>query len=267
MNNGKLTKHRAWILVKAYPQPSKQYGETVCVAGISEDGQSFLRLYPIRFRRLPEEQRFSRFDLIEFDGFRPSDDHRPESWRVNEDSIRVVQRVDKTSPQSRVRLWLPHARESLEELDAERRENGASLGILRVEPESMRFHVTPFEQVSDDEQKSIRSVQSQNSLFEGEIPKLPDPEYGFSYFFRAGGNEHKMRIHDWEVQTTWLNYKKQYREDAMEKLREYYERKIPEMNPHFLMGTLNSRPHQFIVIGVLRTSENLDVIDRQPSLL
>lgn len=267
MNNGKFTKHRARILVKAYPQPSKKYGETVCVAGISEDGQNFLRLYPIRFRRLPGHQRFSRFDLIEFDAFRPSDDRRPESWRVDEDSIRVIQRADRTSQESRARLWLPHVRSSMEELQADQREIGTSLGILRVESESMRFHVTPFEQVSDEEKQSIRSMQSQNSLFEEEIPDLPDPEYAFAYSFSAGGREHRMRIHDWEVQVSWQKYKRMYGEQAMEKLRDYYESRIPAMNPHFLMGTLNSRPHQFIVIGVLRTTEDLDALDRQPSLI
>lgn len=49
---------RARVLVKAYPQPSEQYGETVCVAAITEDGSRLLRLYPIRFRHLDPEQRF-----------------------------------------------------------------------------------------------------------------------------------------------------------------------------------------------------------------
>lgn len=267
MNSGRLTQHRAWILVKAYPQPSRQYGETVCVAGISEDGQSFVRLYPIRFRHLPEEKRFRRFDLIEFDAFRPSDDRRPESWRVREDSIKVIQRADKTSQESRARLWLPHVRPSLEKLFEDQRENGTSLGIVSVEPESMRFHVTPFPQVSDDDKQNIRSVQSQNSLFEEEIPELPDPEYAFAYSFTAGGRQHRMRIHDWEVQVSWQKYKRAYGAQAMEKLRDYYERKIPGMNPHFLVGTLSARPHQFILIGVLRTTEDLEALRRQSSLL
>ena len=54
---------RVRILVKAFPQPSKAHEETVCCAGITEDGGELLRLFPIRFRRLPQEQQFDRFDL------------------------------------------------------------------------------------------------------------------------------------------------------------------------------------------------------------
>ncbi len=57
-------KHRICILVKAYPQPSQKYEETVCCAGVTEDGR-FLRLYPIPYRRLKKEQQFQRFDWVE----------------------------------------------------------------------------------------------------------------------------------------------------------------------------------------------------------
>jgi hypothetical protein len=56
---------RVRILVKAFPQPSKAHEETVCCAGISEDGTELLRLFPIRFRRLPKEHQFDRFDLVQ----------------------------------------------------------------------------------------------------------------------------------------------------------------------------------------------------------
>ena len=37
MNQGRYVKRRVWILVKAFPQPSQKYEETVCCAGIAED--------------------------------------------------------------------------------------------------------------------------------------------------------------------------------------------------------------------------------------
>jgi len=42
-------KRRACVLVKAYPQRSQKYEETVCVAAVTEDHR-LLRLYPVRFR-------------------------------------------------------------------------------------------------------------------------------------------------------------------------------------------------------------------------
>ena len=50
-----------------------------------------LRLYPIRFRRLPPEHQFDRFDLVEMTATKASDS-RPESFRVDEGSIRLIER-------------------------------------------------------------------------------------------------------------------------------------------------------------------------------
>jgi hypothetical protein len=52
---------RVHILVKAFPQHSQKYEETVCCAGITDAGQ-LIRLFPITYRRLSPENRFDRFD-------------------------------------------------------------------------------------------------------------------------------------------------------------------------------------------------------------
>jgi len=48
----KHQKRRIRILVKAFPQPSTKHEETVCCAGVTEDGLELLRLYPIRNRQI-----------------------------------------------------------------------------------------------------------------------------------------------------------------------------------------------------------------------
>ena len=55
---GKHQKRRIRILVKALPQPSTKHEETVCCAGVTEDGRELLRLYPIRYRRLPKGDQY-----------------------------------------------------------------------------------------------------------------------------------------------------------------------------------------------------------------
>jgi hypothetical protein len=45
------------ITVKAYPNPSSSLAEAVCVAGVRKNG-GFVRLYPIPFRDLEDEQQF-----------------------------------------------------------------------------------------------------------------------------------------------------------------------------------------------------------------
>ena len=57
-------KEKILILVKTYPNLSKKYKETVCVAGITDFGE-WRRLYPIPFRKLPFDMRFKKFNWIE----------------------------------------------------------------------------------------------------------------------------------------------------------------------------------------------------------
>ncbi len=51
------------VIVKVYPSPSIKYGEVVCTAGITNEGK-FIRLYPIPYRDLPDEQQFKKFLIL-----------------------------------------------------------------------------------------------------------------------------------------------------------------------------------------------------------
>ena len=64
MTPSKHVRTRVRILVKAFPQHSDKYQETVCCAGVTDDAQ-LIRLYPITYRRLAQENQFNRYDLIE----------------------------------------------------------------------------------------------------------------------------------------------------------------------------------------------------------
>jgi hypothetical protein len=56
---------RVRILVKAFPQHSDEYQETVCCAGVTDDAQ-LIRLYPITYRLLAQANQFKRYDLMHF---------------------------------------------------------------------------------------------------------------------------------------------------------------------------------------------------------
>jgi hypothetical protein len=261
-------KRRVCVLVKAYPQRSQKYEETVCVAAVTDDHR-LLRLYPVRFRHLDESKRFVRFDWLELEVTRPSDDVRPESFRMKEDSLRIIKRKDDTKPEERAQLWKPCVSKSLEALHEEQRDHGKSLGIIRPDPESVKFRYSAIDKANPEERDEIQQVyQEQQSLLEEPLTKLPAAEYIFRYQFTSGGNQHSMQIHDWEVQATYEQYKKRYgsSEKALEKMVDYYERRAPKMNLHLVMGTLHGRPYQFIIIGVLRTTADLDQVDAQSDL-
>ena len=54
------------ITVKTYPKPSRSYTELVCTAGITESGD-WIRIYPIPFRFLKSNKKFSKYQWVEID--------------------------------------------------------------------------------------------------------------------------------------------------------------------------------------------------------
>jgi len=75
-----MEKQRVLITVKTYPTLSRKYGETVCTAGLREDG-SWVRMYPVPFRRLNEAEQYKKFDWVECRLRRNTADPRPETFR------------------------------------------------------------------------------------------------------------------------------------------------------------------------------------------
>lgn len=262
---GKLQRIRARILVKAYPQPSHKYEETVCVAAISEDGNEMLRLYPIRYRHLPRDRKFDRFDLVEMDVEKPIGDPRPESRHVVEDSISIISAGDLRSEQ-KVKLWSKFIVPSLTALYTENKATRRSFGIVRPDPGSMRFFVKLLKETNEQEQALSVSVFNQQSLLGDSLKPLAKPEYSFGYRYTSGRHSHTHLLQDWEVQAAYLNFVRLYGDHALDHLKEVYGEKIPAANPHFIMGTMKAHPNTFIVVGVLRSSLDPGEVTKQGSL-
>jgi hypothetical protein len=253
---------RVRILVKAFPQHSDKYEETVCCAGVTDD-QRLIRLYPITYRRLAKEHQFNRFDLIKVLLTKASNDARPESYRVDHDSIKVIERGSSLDDENKVRLWQPHIAASLTALQDEHRENGRSLGIVRPDPGSLKFS---WKDADLEDQQDSRSVQA--SLLEEPLRPLKPPEFTFFYRYISGGKEHTQSIQDWEVQAAYIGYQRQYgsRDKALAMMAQEYGENIPKRNLHFIMGNMAKRQWQFIVIGLLRSGLDPEELAKQHSL-
>ena len=61
-----MPKEKVLITVKTYPTFSKSYDELVCTAGFKEDG-TFIRIYPIPYRKLEYDQRYKKYEWIELE--------------------------------------------------------------------------------------------------------------------------------------------------------------------------------------------------------
>lgn len=260
-----LIKKQVFVLVKAYPQPSQKYEETVCCAGVTVDGE-FVRLYPIRYRHLGEAAKFDRYDLLEVMGERPIQDHRPESFHVDENSIRIIRRGTNLKPNQKASLWLKAVSPSLEQLRADNREREVSLGIVKPDEGSVRFSCKPASDSTKEDSAIAESLLHQSNLLDPPLQPLPPPEFGFYYRYLSNGKKSEGRIHDWEVQAAHREFKRKYGSAAMEHLKTMYQSTIPSQNLHLLLGTMQAHPRQFIIIGLLRTTAPLEALKAQGGL-
>ena len=222
-----------------------------------------LRLYPIRYRRLKPLQQFDRYDLVMLDTYSPTSDHRPESVRVVEDSIAIV--PGRSLPRrERFKLWLPFVAGSLEALEAENVETGRSLGIIRPDPESVLFTWKPVPESSEEERKNLQ-ISRQAMLFEESLNPL-HKDFTFFYAFNTGGKMRRCQILDWEIQATYYNYRRQYGDEALPRMREMWQERFVRQNLHLVMGTMLAHPRTFSIIGVLRTVEDIGGFEAQGDL-
>lgn len=161
------------ILVKASPQISQKYGETVCCAGLTFSGE-WLRLYPVTFRRLEDAKKFGRWDHIRFYWRRPKGDPRPESRRVDQQSIEIIRRLSTRDIQQLLHKVEVTGLKAL-------KDEGKSFALLR--PANPIFII---ERKSSDEiaqeKNDFDSIGKQEDMFYQEIllPLEPCP-YKFKY--------------------------------------------------------------------------------------
>ena len=137
-----LQEMRALIIGRAYPEPSKRHIETVCTGAITEEGK-LLRLYPVSLRYLDENQRYKLWTWISFAAHKSEDDHRRESYKVREDSIRVLAEVGGDAERfSFISRAISTSREALE---LEYKDRWTSIGIIPIRITDMSISVLPAE--------------------------------------------------------------------------------------------------------------------------
>jgi len=124
------TTKRVLIVVKTYPAPAHKGVEVSCKAGISQERQ-WIRLFPVPFRFLEEEQQFSRYQWIDVQVRRARNDPRPESHNLNGSSIRIMPPPVRGWG-AREQILSPLRRFSLCEIERERERHGhPTLGVFR----------------------------------------------------------------------------------------------------------------------------------------
>ena len=250
---------RLTILVKALPQPSKKYGETVCCAGVTPDG-SWRRMYPIRYRHLAGESAFSRWDLVRFRYSTPKQDKRPESCNVEEESIEIV---GKMPPGERSRLLNPLVLASVGEASRQ----GKTLALIR--PRNPRFfYKRKSSEALADERAAYMRAARQGSLLDKELETLQPSPYEFRFRFGDDEAEHDYANGDWEAHAMYFNGRKRGRSEAevLGWMDETFNVEYPAKGMTFAVGNQAKRPHVWQLLGVVRLDEPSENETAQGSL-
>ncbi|MCF4097828.1 hypothetical protein [Maritalea mediterranea] len=251
------------ITVKTYPVTSKKYVETVCTAGIREDG-SWVRIYPAPFRLLGKESQYSKYQWVELDLVRNDTDLRPESFRpVNIDAIRPLNKIDtKNNWAERRRLILSKnvVRTRLDEIIRDANENRYSLCVFK--PAKIRnFLVKPKTNEKQDRRAAAQELAKQGMLFssgeQAELELMPAIPYRFLYEFEdAVGRTSKMQIDDWETSQLYLSCTNRGHtpEQAAEMVKDKYLNDFAKKKDlHFFLGTTKRwhglSPNPFLIVG------------------
>lgn len=260
-----MARERILITVKTYPTLSRKYGETVCTAGVREDG-SWLRLYPVPFRRLGEAEQYHKFDWLECDLIKSRSDPRPETrhpadmkqlkpvghmgtdgnWRERRDLL-----LRKATVHTRSQTLVDAAKA-----------NTLSLAVLK--PARVLDFVWEEEAREWDKARlaEMRDQANQGELFAEEawrrtfqaIPKLP---YSLSYRFTdAAGRDSEMQVLDWEAGALFWNCLRRRggEKTALEKVRAKYLDEFRRTDLHFFLGTTQQfhfvAPNPWVIVGV-----------------
>lgn len=244
------------ILVKTYPEISRKYIETVCVAGILKETYEMIRIYPIRFRYIDKNKQFKKYDLISIDVQEKSaHDNRPESFTVDPGSTEIVEREEgkaKWIRRCKYILNSPHLFEDVETLKISQKERNTSLGIIKPSQDiKFRIEKRPEDELKGNEIKK-RSVLDQGDLFE-DIKNLEAIPYRFKVKFKCQNlncTGHEMSILDWEIAELYRNCRnnRNWEKMIIDKLNSMCDLKKRE--PYFILGNMNKWRHIFCVLGI-----------------
>jgi hypothetical protein len=266
-------KKRIYIVAKTYPTISKEYSELVCTAGVLEDG-SWIRLYPVPFRKLDIDQKYPKYTWIEIEVSRNTKDFRPETYRPDLSTITVETKPTKADWDARRSIIFKNKKvyTNLQELIGKAKIDGTSLAVFKP-TRILDFIVEETERDWDSNKLAIlEGLSRQLNLFQTpeeiaeEFKVVPKVPYKFSYKFEDDSSRQStLMIEDWETGMLYFNCLKRANGDentAVAKVKEKYFDDFITKDLHFFLGTTkqfhNIAPNPFIIIGAFYPPKQSD---------
>jgi hypothetical protein len=249
------------IVVRTYPTPAKQGVEVSCTAAITEKGE-WLRLFPVPYRFLDHDKRFRKYQWIEV-SVTKAKDRRPESYKLNPDSIKILTEPLLSANDWRARkdVVFPLKAHCLCCLKKEQVEKGyPTLGFFK--PRSIeRLIIKPDTPTWKPEQ--LVTLRQGHLFLQPPTVELEKVPYKFQYNFRCDEDScpsHKIICTDWEIGESWRRWSRDYGDEWEAKFRQRYETEMIERNDtHFYVGTMHGHPNVWIIVGLFYPPKTMNV--------
>lgn len=256
-----LRRLKVLILVKAAPNPSQTYGETVCVAGIRADLQDFgwLRLYPINFRTLDDPNEFKKYDFVEFEARPARNDPRGDSWRPILTTMNTVGHVKDWRKRA---TWIEdYVQESMCDVLNAVRNDPPARSLAAIRPQEIDdIVIENHPGWSQEEQAKIQSYVNQLGLFDSAPRRaLEAPRFKAWYRYRCDSRQckgHRQGLLDWEFVLHQRRLSDWEEASAKAELRARWLDKMcgDDKDTVFYIGNQAKRQHVFSVLGLFYPS-------------
>lgn len=255
--DGPPERMRLLITVKAAPNPSETYGETVCVAGIRIDREphQWIRLYPINFRELENDRKFKKYDIVSLEARPARPDPRAESYRP---LIHTVQTETSLGTwKKRKPFIIDQVQLSMCEVLAAVRASPPARSLAAIRPRMVKdLLIKPHPGWSAAEQAKIDNYLRQGDLLNsGPRTALEAPRFKGWYEYLCQSptcKGHQQGIYDWE----WVALQRKLRgrsdaETRAELRRKFFDQMCgPEYDTIFYVGNQAKHQQGFMVLGV-----------------
>lgn len=254
------------IVVKAAPERSAKYGETVCTAAVLDDGR-LIRLYPVKIDEYWKKD-IKKYTRVKVDVI-PSDERagRPESHKLQAglDPLPSPLVGSPTPWPERMALVAkavrPNGMRGLRDLQ---KQHGTSLGIVKVR-QLIDFRITAslddvIEQA--DYRQSKQQTLTGEAIMEGS--RVDKIKHVFRYKWRCTGSccdddaegqgFHYTTCEDWELFQAFREWRKTYGDRVVWALKNrFFDCMAQSTDLHFAMGTPSDPKMQdsWMIVGLI----------------
>ncbi len=239
-----------------YPNLSKKYDRSVCMAGIDMETVEWIRMYPVPYFDLPFNQRPHKFDVIEVLAERNLAEkfQRKESHKIKSETIKRLGNIstEKGTWKRRNEIISALIEPSLEVLQKKYEADKTSLGFIK--PQKITdFYAEPISEAREWERELVEGRQHTlaNSSYKSPLDKIP---FRFAYKFNCDDKckGHDLMVEDWELLALYrfLVKKGDSKEVAVKKcIQKYKDEFLSKRDVGFFVGTESSW-NNWLIIGV-----------------